>query len=439
MAYVVGRLGWVMHKKTIKNVDIRDKRLLVRVDYNVQLDDKGEIINDFKIRATLPTLRYALAEGAAIVLISHMGRPGGVFDSAKSLFVVAKRLQELLSVEVDFVPECVGDRATKAKRQLKPGDVVLLENLRFDSREEADDPNFAAELAADVDIFVQDAFASLYRLHASTGSITSVLPSVAGLLVEKEMQALDDAFSGDPASTLSIINGHSIQERLAVIDRAIDYGGTISLGGDLGDIFLHAMGVRTGKPDFNHEELPLAKSLLDRLRQARRESGLRVVFPLDLVVAKRMDALASLRIVDLSANVVAEIEAYPKRAPFESSQVQEDEHIVDSGPFTGAFLAGIMQNCERVLLVGTPGDTTVQGRQGPVGPFAHGTDLILEAMSGQFGVRPAKTIVCGDDAVDFVVDHGIEAGFSHVSTGGGASIEVLAGHQLVGLEKLEDA
>lgn len=426
-------------KKTIRDIDIRDKRVLVQVDYSVDLTEDGEIVDDYKIRATLPTLQYALEQNAAVVLISHMGRPEGRFTSKLSLFAVAKRLRELLSRDVDFVPECVGDRATKAKHALRPGQIVLFENVRFDTREEANDAEFASELGADMDVFVQDGFAVAYRQHATTDAITKVLPSVAGLLLEKEARMLGDVFSDAPGPKLAIISGLSVHDRLPIIEKALAHADAVALGGLLADVFLNAVGVKTGRTHVDASELPLAKELLNRFAAARRERGLQLYLPYDAVVAQRTDAVARTRIVDWSAHVIADIEAYPKRSLHEASQVQEDEIIVDIGPFTGAYLAGAIQQMGTVVLVGTPGDTAVRNVRGPVGPFAHGTELVLEAMSGQFGLRPKHTVIVGDDAVGFTVRRGIENVFDHVSTGGGASLEMLAGHSLVGIDNLEDA
>lgn len=426
-------------KKTIRDIDIRGKRVLLRTDYSVQLGEDGQIIDDYKLRASLPTLQYALAQGAAVVIISHMGRPEGKFTSKLSLFAVAKRLRELLKQEVDFVPECVGERATKAKRALRPGQVLLLENLRFDTREEANDAGFAGELVADTDVFVQDGFAVAYRRHASTDAITKLTPSVAGLLLEKEVQMLESVFADAPGPKLAIISGLSVHEKLPIIEKALEGADAVAFGGLLADVFLRAVGVKTGRSHIDTSELPLAKELLSRFAAAKRERGLQLYLPYDAVVAHRTDANASTRIVDWSAHVISDIEAYPKRALHEASQVQENEIIVDIGPFTGAYLAGVIQGMGTVLFAGTPGDTLVHNVRGPVGPFAHGSELVLEAMSGQFGHRPTRTIIIGDDAVGFTIRRGIENVFDHVSTGGGASLEVVGGHSLVGVENLEDA
>lgn len=428
------------NKKTIRDIDVSGKKILLRVDYSVDVGGDGEIGNDYKIRASLPTIRYLLERGAAVAICSHMGRPEGKVVNSLSLFSVAKHLNKLLeNTKVDFVPECVGERVQKAKDGLRPGQVILLENLRFDAREESNDQGFAAELASGMDIFVQDGFAVAYRQHASVDAITKQLPSVAGLLLEKEILSLGYVFGGTAKKpVVAIINGLSVNERLHVIESAIERADVIAFGGLLADVFIHEIGVHTGKTSIDKSELPLARELLVRMRKAHEERGLQLYLPQDAVAAKRTDVLAETRIVDWSAHVIADIEAYPKRAPHESGQVKDDEIIVDIGPFTGAYLAGVMQFAGTVLLAGTPGDTTVVGHRGPVGPFAHGTELIVEGMTGQFGRKPDVTVVAGDDAVNYVINRGLESGITHVSTGGGASMEVLAGRSLIGVDVLEE-
>jgi len=426
-------------KKTIKDIDIAGKRLLIRVDYSVDVDAHGEIIDDYKIRATLPTISYALENGAGVVLCSHMGRPGGVAKPELSLFPVAKHLRKLLDRDVEFVPECVGERAEKAASNCQPGQVLLLENLRFDSREEANDDGFAGELAHLADVFVQDGFAVTYRQHASVEAITHHLQSVAGLLLEREVSELSDVFADTAGKPLvAVIGGTSVAEKLHLIERAIDTADVIVLGGALSTVFLHQMGVKTGKSPLADADIPLVKQLIDRAREARASRNFMLVVPQDAVVAKRDDATAALRIVDWSAHVIADIEAYPKRPLHESSQVTDDELVLDIGPFTGAFIAGLAQFAGTVLWCGAMGDTLISGQRNPIGPFAHGSELVVESLTGQFGHRPAHTVVAGDDTAQFVLSRGMSESFDHVSTGGGASLEVLSGRSLVGVDVLEE-
>jgi len=426
-------------KKTIKDIDIAGKRLLIRVDYSVEIDAHGEVVDDYKIRATLPTITYALEQGASVVLCSHLGRPGGVAKPELSLFPVAKHLRKLLERDVEFVPECVGERAEKAASKCQPGQVLLLENVRFDSREEANDEGFAEELAGLADIFVQDGFAVTYRHHASVEAITHHMQSVAGLLLEREVSELSDVFADTAAKPLvTVIGGTSVSEKLHLIERAIASANVLVLGGQLATVFLHQMGVKTGKSPVDDADVPLVQQLLDLAREEHRSRNFLFVVPQDAVVAKRDDAAAALRIVDWSAHVIADIEAYPKRPLHESSQVTDDELILDIGPFTGAFIAGLTQFAGTVLWCGTMGDVLVNGQRNPIGPFAHGSELVVEALTGQFGHRPAHTVVAGDDTAQFVLSRGIAESFDHVSTGGGASLEILSGRSLVGVDVLEE-
>lgn len=426
-------------KKTIKDIDIAGKRVLIRVDYSVDIDAQGEIVDDAKIRATLPTILYALEQGATVVLCSHLGRPDGVAKPELSLFPVAKRLRSLLEREVEFVPECVGQRAEKVAGGAQPGQVVLLENLRFDPREEANDDGFATELAKLADVFVQDGFAVTYRRHASVDAVTHHVQSVAGLLLEREVTILTESYSeGAPKPCIAIVGGTSVAEKLHVIERAIMSADVLVLGGPLATVFLHEMGIKTGKSCIADSDAPLARELLDRVRDQRRDRGFTLIVPQDAVVAQRDDSTAELRIVDWSAHVIADIEAYPKRAVHEASQTADDELILDIGPFTGAYVAGLVQFAGTVVWDGVLGSVTTSGRGTPVGPFAHGSELVIEALTGQFGRRPTHVIVAGDDTANFIRERGMTEVFEFISTGGGASAELLGGRSLIGVDVLED-
>lgn len=426
-------------KKTVRDIDIAGKRLLIRVDYSVEIAADGTIVDDYKIRASLPTITYAIDQGATVILCSHLGRPEGVAKPELSLFPVAKHLRTLLKRDVEFVPECVGARADKAAKTCQPGQVLLLENLRFDEREMMNDDAFAAELAALADIFVQDGFAVAYRQHASVEAITHHLPSVAGLLVERECTELGGVFGGDTAQPLVvIIGGESVNEKIHLIEQAIAVADVLVLGGALAVVFLHQLGVKTGRSPQADADVAIVDHLLDQARTARRTRGFTLVVPQDAVVSSHHDGTAGLRIVDWSAHVIATIEAYPRRPLHETSQVTDEEMILDIGPFTGAFIAGLAQFAGTVLWSGTLGNTMVPDARNPVGPFTHGSELVIEALTGQFGRRPIRTVVSGDDTVQFVAARDMTEAFDHVSTGGGASQELLCGRALVGIDALEE-
>lgn len=429
--------GMSFYKKTIKDVDLQGKKVLLRADYNVPLDDQGNITDDYRVRQSLPTVRFLLEHGAGVIICSHLGRPDGKANPKFSLMPVAKRLQELLGRDVEFVPDCIGDRARKASENLQPGQVVLLENLRFHAEEEKNDPDFAKQLAELAEVFAQDGFGVVHRAHASTEAVTHFLPSVSGLLLEREVDTITNVMENPQRPLVAVIGGAKIADKIDVLKRFIDIADVVAVGGAMANTFLQAKGVHIGKSKTDAEDLPLAKEIIE-LAAAKTRNG-RFVFylPQDGVVASNIDQTAKTRIVDWSAHVVASVENYPKRPPHETAVVHADEMILDVGPFSGAFIAGVIQLAGTVVWNGALGVTETQGLQGPVGPFAHGTELLTEAMTGQFGNRPFS-LVGGGDTVGYIESHNMLQSFNHVSTGGGASLELMSGRKLPGVEALED-
>lgn len=425
------------NKKTIRDIDVSGKKVLVRADYNVPLDDKGRITDDYRIQQSVPTLRYLLDHGAALILCSHLGRPDGKPNSKYSLFPVAKRLQELLGVSVEFVPDCVGERVQKAVEKLQPGDVLLLENVRFYPGEEADDEDFAKQLASLADVFVQDAFGVVHHAAVSVSELPKYLPSAAGLLLEKEVSTITSAMEHPKRPLVAVIGGAKIADKIEILQRFIDIADVVAVGGAMANTFLHASGIKVGKSKLEPADLPLAKEIINRVDDVKKQRRFVFYLPQDGVVAKKIDPAAPTRIVDWSAHVIADVEAYPKRPLHEASQVASDEMILDIGPFSGAFIAGVIQLAETVVWNGTMGVTETRGLQGPIGPTARGTELLTEAMLGQFGHRPFS-IVGGGDTVGFVQARGLTNSFDHVSTGGGASLELMSGRTLPGVEALDD-
>jgi phosphoglycerate kinase len=424
-------------KKTIKDVDLRGKKVLLRADYNVPLEDNGEVADDYRLQQSLPTVRFLLEQGASVVICSHLGRPDGTPNPKFSLAPVAKRLQELLERDVTFVPEdCVGKAAQKAAAELQPGQVVLLENLRYHPEEEANEDAFAAKLAALGELFVQDGFGVVHRAHASTDAVTRHIPSVAGLLLEREVDTITSVMQNPTRPLVAVVGGAKISDKIEVLQRFIDIADIVAVGGAMANTFLQASGLDTAKSKTEPDDLPLAKQILARAREKSKNGRFVFYLPQDGVVAKRMDKTAKTRIVDWSAHVVADIENYPKRPPAEASHIDDDEMILDIGPFSGAFIAGSLQLAGTVVWNGALGVTETDGLQGPVGPFAHGTELLVEAMTGQFGNRPFS-LVGGGDTVGYIQDRGILSSFNHVSTGGGASLELMSGRSLPGVEALE--
>lgn len=422
-------------KKTIRDIDVRDKRVLLRADYNVPLDRAGNITDDYRIKQSLPTVKYLIEQGAHIIICSHLGRPVGPQDTKYSLFPVAKRLQELLKQEVEFVPDCIGERAEKVSQSLASGRVALLENLRFHPEEEKDDDGFATQLARLGEVFVQDGFGVVHRAHASTDAITHHLPSVAGLLLEKEVDTITNVMEQPTRPLMAVVGGAKIADKIDILNRFIDIADFVAIGGAMANTFIAAQGVHVGDSKVDANEFSLAKDVMERAAAKTKEKSFIFYIPQDGVVASKIGPLAPTRIVDWSADVIAEIENYPKRPPHASGYVKEHEMILDIGPFSGSFIAGGMQLANTVVWNGTMGVTETAGLQGPVGPYAHGTELVIEAMLGQFGHRPFS-LVGGGDTVGYIEERQLVPAFDHVSTGGGASLELMSGRKLPGVEAL---
>jgi 3-phosphoglycerate kinase len=421
-------------KKTIRDIDIDGKTVLLRADYNVPLDD-GKITDDYRIKQSLPTINYLLEHNVTLIICAHLGRPTGPGDTANSLFPVAKRLQQLLDRQVEFATDCVGPVAQKAAEGLQRGQVLLLENLRFHPEEEANDDNFAKELASLAEIFVQDGFGVVHRAHASTEAITHHLPSVAGFLLEKEVDVITNVMEQPKRPLMAIVGGAKIADKIDVLHRFIEIADFVAVGGAMANTFLAAQGIDIADSLIDKEDLPVAKDIIHKAGIQAQARRFVFAIPYDGVVAHAIDKTLPTRIVDWNAHVIADIENYPKRPPASSSHIHAHEKILDIGPFSGSFIAGAMQLAETVVWNGTMGVTETVGLQGPVGPYAHGTELIVDAMLGDFGHRPF-TVVGGGDTVGYVEARKLVKSFNHVSTGGGASLELMGGRKLPGVEAL---
>jgi 3-phosphoglycerate kinase len=422
-------------KKTVRDIDVRGKRVLLRADYNVPLDDKGNITDDYRIKKSLPTIKFLLDQDVKLIICSHLGRPSGPNDTKNSLFPVAKRLKELLNKDVEFVPDCVGERAEKVSASLQPGQIALLENLRFHPEEEKNDEHFASQLASLADVFVQDGFGVVHRAHASTEAITHFLPSVAGLLLEQEVDTITNVMTKPDRPLVAVIGGAKIADKIDILYRFIDIADMVAIGGAMANTFMLAEGISIGASLADKDDVQTAKDIMAKAKEKAKNGKFVFYLPQDGVVTSKIDKAAPTRIVDWSAHVVADIENYPKRPPHEASYIREHEMIVDIGPFSASFISGSMQFAETVVWNGTMGVTETVGLQGPVGPYAHGTDLIMEAMMGGFGHRP-YTLVGGGDTAGYVEQRKLIEAFNHVSTGGGASLELMAGRTLPGVEAL---
>lgn len=424
-------------KRTIRDIDLKNKTVLLRADYNVPLDKDGNITDDYRIKQSLPTVQYLLEQNVKLIICSHLGRPAGPKDLSCSLFPVAKRLKELLDRPVEFATDCVGEVAEKAARDLKYGEVLLLENLRFHPEEEKNDDAFAAQLASLADVFVQDGFGVVHRAHASTSAVTKHLPSVAGFLLEKEVDTITNVMEQPVRPLLAVVGGAKIADKIEILHRLIQIADVVAVGGAMANTFLAAQGVNIGESLYDKADVPVARDILRKAGAEAKKRHFVFSVPFDGVVTSKIDPAAPTRIVDWSAHTIADIESYPRRAPHAASVVHTHEKIVDIGPFSASFIAGSIQLANTVIWNGTMGITETPGLQGPVGPYSHGTDLLVEAMIGQFGHRPF-TVVGGGDTVGYVESRHIVKAFNHVSTGGGASLELMGGRKLPGVEALEN-
>ena len=422
-------------KQAIRDIDLKGKTVLLRADFNVPLEN-GKITDDYRIKQALPTINYILEQNTKLIICSHLGRPKGPGDASASLFPVAKRLQQLLDRQVGFAPDCIGEPAKKAAGGLKLGQVLLLENLRYHPEEEANDEKFAKQLADLADVFVQDGFGVVHRAHASTSAVTKFLPSVSGLLLEKEVDTITTVMAQPVRPLMAIVGGAKIADKIEVLHRFIEIADFVAVGGAMANTFLAARGIDVAESLYERHDVPLARDIIRKAgREAKRRKFIFAI-PHDGVVANRIDPAAKTRIVDWSAHIIADIENYPKRAPASASHIHAHEKILDIGPFTGSFIAGGIQLANTVVWNGTMGVTETPGLHGPVGPYSHGTELVIDALLGDFGNKPF-TVVGGGDTVGYVEERNLVKHFGHVSTGGGASLELMSGRKLPGVEALQ--
>lgn len=423
-------------KQTIRDVNLKGKTVLLRADYNVPVQD-GKITDDYRIKQSLPTVDYLLDQNVRLIICSHLGRPKSADDTALSLQPVAKRLKQLLDRPVEFATDTGGPMTQKAVAGMKPGDVLLLENLRFFPGEKADDDAFAKQLAALADVFVQDGFAVAHRKDASTDAVTRHLPSVAGLLLEKEVETITKVMEKPQRPVMAIVGGLKIADKLDALNRFIDIADFVAIGGAMANTFLAAKGIEVGASLYDKADLATARQILKRAEAEASKRPFVFAIPHDGVVATAIDKTATTRLVDWSSHVLADIEHYPKQPPMAASQVHAREKILDIGPFSASFIAGAVQLVNTVIWNGAMGVTEVESLHGPVGPFAHGTELVTEALLGDLGHKPF-TVVGGGDTVGYVQSRHLARNFGHVSTGGGASLELMSGHTLPAVEALLD-
>ena len=394
-----------MNKKTIEDIDVSGKKVLVRVDFNVPLDENGRITDETRIKAALPTIKYLLEHNAAVILCSHLGRPKGEFNMKYSLAPVASRLKEIFGENrVTFASDIIGESAKQAVASLKPGNIVLLENLRFHKEEEKNDPAFAKALAAYADIYVNDAFGTAHRAHASTAGVADYLPAVAGELIGKELSVMGKALDNPERPFVAILGGRKVSDKIGVINNLLEKVDTLIIGGAMSYTFFKAMGLNIGNSLVEEDKLSLAKQLL-----AKAEAkGIKMLLPVDCVLANDFNAQAEMLTVD-----------YDK--------IPDGWEGMDIGPKTRELYAQAIKPAKTVIW------------NGPMGVFefprfAEGTKAVAKAMSECSGT----TIIGGGDSAAAVEQLGFASKITHISTGGGASLEFLEGKKLPGIEALQD-
>ena len=393
-----------MNKKTIRDIDVNSKKVFVRVDYNVPMDKAGNITDDTRIRATLPTLNYLLENNAAIILAAHLGRPKGKPVAEFSLQPVAKRLSELLAREVVFAEDCIGDTAKQMSAQLKGGQVLLLENLRFYAQEEKNDPDFSKALAELAELAVNDAFGVSHRAHASVEGITHYLPTVAGFLMEKEIEFVGGAVEKPQQPFVAIIGGAKVSDKIGLIENLLKKVNTLIIGGGMANTFIAAQGYSTGKSLVEADKFELAARLIE---QAKKDN-VKLLLPSDVVVADKFAADAEHKNVAIDA-------------------IPADWMALDIGEQAQKDFAAALVGAKMVVWNGPMGVFEMDA-------FAHGTEAVAKAVADSGAI----SIVGGGDSIAALEKTGLSAKITHISTGGGASLEYLEGKILPGIAALQN-
>ena len=393
-----------MDKKTVRDLDVAGKRVLVRVDFNVPLNDKGEITDDTRITASLPTIQYLLEQKAAVILMAHLGRPKGQVKPELSLAPVAKHLGKLLGKKILFAPDCVGEAAQAAASKLKPGHILLLENLRFHKEEEKNDMEFAEKLASLADLYVNDGFGVSHRAHASVEGVTHFLPAAAGFLLEKEIQYVGQAVTNPLHPFVAIIGGAKVSDKIGVISNLLDKVDTLLIGGGMANTFLAAQGYKMGKSLVEEDKLDLAKELLAKAKKNK----VNMLLPTDLVMA---------------AAFAPDAEHVTEKV----KNLNQAYMALDIGAETSKAYAEALADAKMIVWNGPMGVFEMDA-------FCKGTEAVAKAVAKS----RATSIVGGGDSVAAIEKLGLAKRITHISTGGGASLEYLEGKVLPGVAALDD-
>ncbi|KRQ88037.1 Phosphoglycerate kinase [Caloramator mitchellensis] len=394
-----------MNKKTVRDIDVKGKRVIVRCDFNVPQDKEGNISDDRRIVAALPTIKYLIENGAKVILMSHLGRPKEGYEAKYSLKPVAARLSQLLGKEVKLAEdaEVVGENAVRLSSELKEGEVLLLENVRFVKTETKNDLDFAKKLASLADIFVNDAFGTAHRAHSSTAGIANYIPAVAGFLIEKEIEIMGKALENPERPFVAILGGAKVSDKIGVINNLLEKVDKLIIGGGMAYTFLKAQGLNIGNSLLEADKIEYAKEMLDKAN----EKGVKIYLPVDHVVAKEFKADAEHHVVDV--------------------EIPEGYMGLDIGPKTVKLYEEALKDAKTVIWNGPMGVFEMPA-------FAVGTKAIAEKLSNVDGT----TIIGGGDSAAAVEQLGYAEKMTHISTGGGASLEFLEGLELPGIAALND-
>lgn len=396
-----------MDKMTLKDVEIEGKTVLMRVDFNVPIDD-GTIGDDNRIVQALPSIEYVIENGGKLVLMSHLGRPGGEVDSSLSLRPVAEHLQTLVDTEVSFAEDCIGEEATAVIDEAETEEIILLENVRFHKGEKANDEAFCKQLAAHGDLFCNDAFGSSHRAHSSVAGVTRFLqPAVSGFLLEKEIKYLNDSVNDPDRPFVAILGGAKVSDKIGVIENLLGKVDTIIIGGGMTYTFYKAKGWSIGDSLVEDEKTGLASELMKKAE----EQGIKFMLPVDSVVAREFKNDAEHKVVD-------------------EEGIEDDWMALDIGPQSAIAFGNIIKNAQTVVWNGPMGVFEMEN-------FADGTNAVARALAEATG-RGATTIIGGGDSAAAIKQAGLEEKVSHVSTGGGASLMFLEGEDLPGVVALTD-
>lgn len=393
----------MLNKKTMQDIDVKGKRVFVRVDFNVPMEN-GAITDETRIRAAIPTIKYLVEQGAKVILASHLGRPKGTVNEDMRLTAVGVRLAELIGKPVTKLDESIGEAVEAAVAKMQDGDIVLLENVRFHAGEEKNDPTLAEQFARVADVYVNDAFGAAHRAHSSTEGIAKHVPAVAGFLMEKELDVLGKALSEPERPFTAIIGGAKVKDKIGVIESLLEKVDHLIIGGGLSYTFLKAQGYDVGQSLLEEDKIELAKGFI----QKAKDKGVQLHMPIDAVVANEFSKDAETKVVDVDA-------------------IPSDWMGLDIGPKTAAKYAEVIKNSKLIIWNGPMGVFEMD-------KFANGTKTVADAMAETAGY----TVIGGGDSAAAVEKFNVADKMDHISTGGGASLELMEGKELPGILALND-